>query len=125
MEAAMTSMENQDESAPLDPAMERVRRKMVRLLVISISIMMIGLMAVLFTIVYKVSDMADAGSGTAVRAGDAIIPQGIIDIPDGSTVVSASLDQTRILLHLRGPSRQELIVYDLENGQVVARVALE
>ena len=121
----MTSMENQDESAPLDPAMERVRRKMVRLLVISISIMMIGLMAVLFTIVYKVSDMADAGSGASVRAGDAIIPQGIIDIPDGSTVVSASLDQTRILLHLRGPSRQELIVYDLENGQVVARVALE
>jgi hypothetical protein len=125
MENTMTSMDNQDESAPLDPALERVRRKMVRLLVISISIMMIGLMAVLFTIVYKVSDMADEGSGGVATTGNAILSQGIIDIPDDSSVVSASLNATRILLHLRGPAGQELLVYDLEDGEVVARVALE
>jgi hypothetical protein len=49
------SQVNQDdlEEKPLDPDMEKVRRKMVRLLAVSIGIMFIGLMAVLGAIVYK------------------------------------------------------------------------
>ena len=43
------------EEQPLDPAMERVRRKMIRLLAVSIGIMVIGLMAVLAAIVYKIN----------------------------------------------------------------------
>jgi hypothetical protein len=41
------------EEKPLDPEMEKVRRKMVRLLAVSIGIMFIGLMTVLGAIVYK------------------------------------------------------------------------
>lgn len=39
----------------LDPAMERVRRKMIRLLAVSIGVMLIGLMAVLIAVVYKIN----------------------------------------------------------------------
>jgi hypothetical protein len=121
----MTSVDNHEEIPPLDPAMERVRRKMVRLLVISISIMMVGLMAVLFAVVYKVSGGGSGSAGEVVRLGNGILPQGSIAIPDNTDVISASLDATRILLHLRGPTQQELLIYDLENGKVIARVALE
>ncbi len=66
------------EEQPLDPAMERVRRKMIRLLAVSIGIMVIGLMAVLAAIVYKinqpVSEVATAArsevSWTTTRCGD-------------------------------------------------------
>jgi len=51
-----------DEEQPLDPAMERVRRKMVRLMVISIGIMMVGLMAVLGAIVYKIGGSGEQAS---------------------------------------------------------------
>ena len=44
---------NGDEDKPLDPMVENVRRRMMRLMVVSIGIMMIGLMAVLGSIVYK------------------------------------------------------------------------
>ena len=121
----MTSVDNHEELPPLDPAMERVRRKMIRLLVVSISIMMIGLMAVLFAVVYKVGGGAREVAGNATFSGNELTAQDRIEIPDNGDVVSASLNASRILLHVRSPARQELIVYDLESGKIIARVALE
>ena len=60
---------------PLDPAMERVRRKMIRLLAVSIGIMVIGLMAVLAAIVYKISQPV-LEVATAVRS----------EVPDNHSV---------------------------------------
>ena len=52
----MTEIENIDAEKPLDPAMERVRRRLARLMVVSIGVMLVGLMAVLAAVVYKSSD---------------------------------------------------------------------
>ena len=51
---------------PLDPEMEKVRRKMVRLLAVSIGIMFIGLMTVLGAIVYKFTSSDDPAAGAAL-----------------------------------------------------------
>ena len=61
---------DEQEEKPLDPVMENVRRKMVRLQLVSAGIMGVMLMAVLAAIVYKVTQRAPetpvASSGFSV-----------------------------------------------------------
>ena len=123
----MSVKEELEEEAPLDPATERVRRKMVRLLAVSISIMMIGLMAVLGAIVYRISTAGEAEpqSGALEAASDALI-EGSIDINPDDRILSATLDGNRILLHIRGPNGvQSLLVYGVAEDRVIARIAIE
>lgn len=120
----MSSIDDGDE--PLDPAVERVRRKMVRLLMVSISIMMVGLMAVLGAIVYKVANDDTAGLDEAAHAASAgFLADSRLDLPAGAEILTASLDGSRILLHLREGADQSLVIFDLADGKIVARVALE
>lgn len=118
-----TATEDNGESSALDPAMERVRRKMVRLLVVSISIMMAGLLAVLFAVVYKVTDAEDNEEMIAQTSQP--FADGQIKIPNDEDIVSVSLDGTHILVHTRGSTTQHLLIYDIRNGKVLARVAVE
>ena len=114
------------EEEPLDPATERIRRKMVRLLAVSISIMMVGLLAVLGAIVYRLSEPDTISeNGTAGVQTPAILPEGRIDLDDGATIESVALDGNRILLQVRTVAGRELLLYSLENGQVLARVAVD
>jgi hypothetical protein len=76
------------EEKPLDPEMEKVRRKMVRLLAVSIGIMFIGLMTVLGAIVYKFTQDGAAGSGNQIAAGSAMSLPG-----DGPIEAVATLPQ--------------------------------
>lgn len=117
-----------DEEAekPLDPAMEKVRRKMVRLLMISLGIMMIGLMAVLYAIVHKMS-----GGGAEPAAATVAIPAGsdeissVITLPKGAQINSESLSGARILFDLTLPDgKRELAIFDTGEGRFVARYAL-
>ncbi|MEX0343474.1 MAG: fimbrial protein [Rhizobiaceae bacterium] len=106
-----------DEDKPLDPAVERVRRKMMRLMAISIGIMMIGLMAVLFAIVYKISARDEA----AAPAGDTF--ETVIAIPPGAKIVSQSLSGDRLTLlaeHANG--RQTIFIFDTAMRKVVGRI---
>ena len=121
-----TTVVDEDAEKPLDPAMERVRRKMVRLLVIALGIMMIGLMAVLYAIVHKMSE----GSKTPAPAV-AAIPAGAdeisasITLPKGAQINSESLSGTRILFDLTLPDgKRELAIFDTAEGRFVARYAL-
>src|SRR5690606_39955979 len=67
---SMTPAPEQFDEKPLDPAVERVRRKMMRLMLVSIGIMMVGLMAVVGAIVYKLgsseTQLAVAGEAPPV-----------------------------------------------------------
>lgn len=112
---------------PLDPAMEKVRRKMIRLLFISISVMMAGLMAVLFAIVYKMNSRpAGAAPETAMA-----LPQGTeeiagtITLPVGAQINNQSLSGNRILLDLSLPDgKRELAIFDMAANRIVARYTL-
>lgn len=117
--------EDEIEEKPLDPAMEKVRRKMVRLLVVSIGIMMAGLMAVLFTIVYKTS--SDEATGSEQAADLRLPPEGTvltgdIALPAGAEIRSHSLDANRIALRVKLPDgTEQLYLYDLAASRMIGK----
>ena len=127
---------NQDldaEEQPLDPTMERVRRKMIRLLAVSIGIMVIGLMAVLAAIVYKINqpvpEAAAVGAG-AVRQEipgqplDAAMAGESITLDPGTRILSHNLSDNTLLLETRrADGTRQILIYDLATKRVVARIA--
>lgn len=117
--------DDNSEDQPLDPAVERVRRRMVRLMAVSIGIMMTGLMAVLGAIVYKIGQTGSEDE-IMVSQGGTIAGQGNIELNDGSAIVSSSLDGNRILLHIQTTGGDNaLLVYSLTEGRVIARIAVK
>lgn len=111
-------MSNQEEE-PLDPAVEAIRVKMVRLLAISGGIMMLGLMAVLISIVYKVTQ----DSPTAPKAAVASTSNEIV-IPTGAQVVQTSQTSGRITLTLRLQDGSTAIQVHDASGALVASYAV-
>lgn len=120
---------------PLDPAMERVRRKMMRLLVISIGIMIIGLMAVLVAVVYKVtrSDGVETapprsdipGQQAAVPEVPAAIIESQVPLAPGTRLLSQSLSGDHVSLETLLPDGgTEIVVYDYVKSRIVARMRL-
>jgi len=111
----MTSYDS-DGEAPLDPAAERVRRKLVRLLIVSGGIMMLGLIAVFGAIVYKVKA---SGEG-AVRFSVSSPVEANIAVPPGYRIVATALDGNRALLTLAAPDGStSLLLVDLGTGAAV------
>lgn len=111
------------EEEPLDPAVEAIRVKMVRLLMVSGGIMMLGLMAVLAVIVYKVS----GGEGEAVDiAAPATGParSGYMGIPKGANIVSAAPDGQGLLVTLRKADGTYVIQRHNSAGQLVATYSI-
>ena len=109
-------MSNQEEE-PLDPAVEAIRVKMVRLLAISGGIMMLGLMAVLFGIVYKINqtDVPAAASSTSAAPSEAALL-----VPEGAQVLQASQADRKLTLLLRlADGTTQVQVHDL-NGKLAA-----
>lgn len=95
--------------------MEKVRRKLARLMVVSISIMIVGVMAVLVAVVYKAN--SGAPSGEVARQS--------LALPDGFTVVETAVSETRILFRGDdGKGGQRVLVYDLPSGRLVADHAI-
>jgi hypothetical protein len=118
MASAMTSYDDSEE-APLDPAALRLRRKMVRLLIVSGGIMVLGFIAVFAAIIYKLNEGASGlGSGSAPIAG-------AISIPSGHRIVGTALDGDRALLTLAAPDGSTtLLVVDLASGRTLASYAV-
>jgi len=107
---------------PLDPAAERLRRKLVRLLLVSGGIMMLGLIAVFAAIVYKVGQDAPAGAG---RFSARSPIESSIRVPAGYRLVGAELDGERALLTLEAPDGStSLLLVDLASGAVLGRYAI-
>ena len=123
-----THPDEQDEK-PLDPEMEKVRRKMVRLLGISIGIMFVGLMAVLAGVVYKIMS-ADQGV-MVTSASDLQIPaegrlEAEADLPDGFDVAQVSMNGGLLLFY--GQSAQgtsQVLLYDIGHARIVAVIDLK
>lgn len=127
------SQVNQDdlEEKPLDPDMEKVRRKMVRLLAVSIGIMFIGLMAVLGAIVYKFTQDDGAGNANQIAAGSSTalpgddVREAVATLPQGFAVQSVALDGVRIGFFGRAADgSQRLIIHDVSLGRIVSDVVV-
>ena len=114
---------------PLDPAMERVRRKMIRLLAVSIGIMVIGLMAVLAAIVYKINqpieDAVDSPrSEMAGQPLSAALTGESITLDPGTRILSHNLSDNTLSLETRLVNgARQILVYDIATKRVIARIA--
>ena len=116
-----------EQEEPLDPAMEKVRRKMVLLQLISGGVMFVCFMAVIAAIVYKVSQRPDAPA--AVTAGGLTVPSdqpitSAVSLPVGFEVRSVSLSGSQMLFFGAINGQQKALVYDLSVGRIVADIAV-
>jgi hypothetical protein len=114
---------------PLDPAMERVRRKMIRLLAVSIGIMVIGLMAVLAAIVYKISQpvpeaVTAARSEVPGQSLGAALTGEAITLDPGTRILSHNLANSTLSLETRlADGTRQILLYDIATKRVVARIS--
>lgn len=119
-----------EEDKPLDPAMEKIRRKMVRLLVVSSSVIILGLMAVVFSIVYKIDRNKPDQSrlpATSTAAAD-VVPaaQQSITLPTGFVLEGSSLSGNRLLMSgTDANGGKRLIVYDIGTGKPVTEIEVK
>lgn len=119
-----------NEEKPLDPAVEKVRRKLVRFVAINLGLLFLALMAVLAAVVYKTG----APSETATVSGNEAVPSpaeggvmaGDIMLPAGARLVSHSLSGNRITLdaELAG-GRRALFLYDIAEKRIIGRFDLK
>jgi hypothetical protein len=120
------SFDDQTDEKPLDPAVERVRRKLLRFVAINLGLLFAAVIIVIAAVVYK-----SATSGTPpTSATDIRVPSGEtieadIPIPAGARIGSHTLSGNRVSLDLELPtSRHVILVYDLAERRVIARLAV-
>jgi len=121
----MAGTPHDDPDKQLDPAFERVRRKLVRFIGINLAILLVALMAVVGAIVYRSAQRAEppqqAGLTPPTGAGTV---EGALAIPAGARILSQSLDGGRLSLLLELPAGGQAIhVVDIASGETVARLS--
>ncbi len=115
---------------PLDPAVERVRRKLVRFITINLGLLFLALMAVVLAIVYKsrtAEPEAPRGAISEIQAPAAGgLLQGDIVLPSGAKLLSQSLSGNRItMLAELADGSQAIFLYDLAEGRVIGRFTVK
>lgn len=117
-----------DDEKPLDPAVERVRRRVMRFIAINLGILFLALMAVAIAIVYRVGGLEDdtpPAAGAELRAGP-VAAEGRIDLPAGARIVSQALSGGRLAVQIAtAEGGRAFLIYDLAAGVVVSRIAVE
>lgn len=121
--------ENQEDK-PLDPVMEGVRRKMVKLQLISGGIMATLFLAVLVSIFYKLTQ--DQGSAEPVTATSQpfAVPSDqplslTANLPAGFRVAQTSLSGSQMLIYGEtAAGERKAFVFDLALGRIIADVTL-
>jgi hypothetical protein len=112
------SSQTLDDEKPLDPAVERVQRRLRRLIMISGLTLGLGLVAVAVAIFYRL--------GTAGGAAPAVSSISVnAALPAGSTLVSSTVDGGRIILTYSHPGGTTLFLVDGRTLTVARRLDLK
>jgi hypothetical protein len=123
-----TQKPDEQEEKPLDPVMENVRRKMVRLQLVSAGVMLVMLMVVLGAIVYKLNRLSETDTPqTAAVAVPSDAPlTAIAALPAGFEVSDVALSGGQILFYgaVSGGGRKA-VVFDIAAGRIVADVTVK
>ena len=116
-----------DEEKPLDPAVERVRRKLLRFVAINLGLLFVALMAVIGTIVYKWEpggERETAAETAVLFSGDGGVQTGDIALPAGARVLSHGVSGNRLTLHVETGGGGAIMVYDMAERRIVGRFDL-
>ena len=121
--------ENQEDK-PLDPAMESVRRKMVKLQLVSGGIMAVLCLAVLVSIFYKLTRDEGGAEPVTAAAPSFAVPSDqplslTANLPAGFRVGQTSLSGSQMLIYGETASgERKAFVFDLALGRIIADVTL-
>jgi hypothetical protein len=119
-----------NEEKPLDPAVEKVRRKLVRFVAINLGLLFLALMAALAAIVYKTNSEneapAVAGNEVVPSPAESGVMTGDILLPAGARLVSHSLSGNRITLDAELASGgRAIFLYDIAERRIIGRFDLK
>lgn len=106
--------DDENEEKPLDPAVERVRKKLVRFVAINLGILFLALMAVLIAVVYKTVQTPAPPSGEFAEA-EIVLPTGAKMVGHGFSNGQISIDA-----ELADGSRA-IFLYDLAAHKIIGR----
>ena len=122
----MTNVRPDDqEEKPLDPAMENVRRKMMRLQLVSVFVMVVSLMAVFGAIVYKATRLSPGAPAASASVPSDAPVAATAALPQGFTVQSVALSGSQVLFYgADAAGQRQAIVFDYSVKRVVATIAI-
>ena len=116
------ALPDNDDEKPLDPAAERVRRKLVRFMAINLGILFLALMAVVAALVYKSMTVPPETPAVASDIPSANVTSERILLPAGARLVSQSLSGNLLSLHVsQAQGGEAILIYDTGQGRIVAR----
>lgn len=112
--------DDEREEPPLDPAVERIRQRLKRLIVISSATLLVGLIAVLAAVIYKIGPGQDK-AGLSASAGEATITGAL---PAGAKLLSSALDGRLMALTFEVNGVVHVVIVDLATSKVLRRAVL-
>jgi hypothetical protein len=117
-----------EDDKPLDPAVEKVRRKLVRFVAVNLGLLFIALMAVLAAIVYKSSSRPEqpvATSAGVPSPAEGAFLSGDIALPAGAKIVSQALSGNRISIDAElADGSRAIFLYDFSERRMIGRFAV-
>jgi hypothetical protein len=122
-----SSLADKDEEKPLDPEVEKVRKKLVRFVAINLGLLFLALMVVIGALVYKARN---APSVSPALAGDIQMPAGEpltgdIVLPVGAKVMSQSLSGNRVSIDAElADGSRAIFVYDIAERRIIGRFSI-
>lgn len=126
----MTQIEpDAQKDEPLDPAMESVRRKMIRLQIVSGSVMFISLMAVFGAVVYKA--VGPSKSAPAATTETMVVPSdgpvaATASLPEGFTIENVSFAGGDMLFYGRlANGTRKALVFNVAARRFIADVTID
>jgi hypothetical protein len=108
----------EDSEVPLDPQQEEIVRKLKRMAIFSTALMVVGVLAIIGVIVYRLSNPAPAPKAAAIAAITNALPK-------GARVVSTAVSDGRIVVTLERDGVTEMRVFDLLTLQLRGTLRLE
>lgn len=126
----MTQIEqDEQDDKPLDPAMEKVRRKMIRLQIVSGLVMFISLMAVFGAVVYKAMGPSKTATPTASQSMQVPSDQPVsatASLPQGFTIENVSFANGDMLFYGRlANGTRKALVFNVQTRSFVADVTID
>ncbi|MDN5928778.1 MAG: fimbrial protein [Hyphomicrobiales bacterium] len=125
----MAAPQSNDDEKPLDPEVERVRRKLLRFMIINLVILFVAFAAVIGGFIYKSSHASKRAAGQeaegrAPSGADAVTAA--IAIPAGARIVSQTLSGKEALFSLElADGSRSFLLYDLGAGRTLGTYAVK
>jgi hypothetical protein len=121
----MARPDDEDEK-PLDPSIDRLRRKLIRFMGINLGLIFLALMVVVGALVYKSYRTPPASAPASDIPTPAGQPaSGDIVLPVGAKIASQSISGDRIAIDAElADGSRAIFVYDMAERRMVGRFAL-